>query len=754
MSTAAVRRWMPRAILLGAILIYFYRLLLGEVIFWGVPLLQFYPWQKMAFDSLRSGALPLWNPLLGNGAPLLANYQTAVFYPPNWLHLIVPSEYAMGLIGLAHVAWAGLGMMAYLKRLGVSGFGQGVGALGFALSGYLLGRFGFLSITATVPWIPWAFWAVEGVLDAGSDTPMNRQFILLAVVVAMMLLAGHAQTSAYCFALLGPYAIWRLAGTSREEGQWAGRAGLLVGALALGVAAAGVQLIPTLELAINSQRAGGLEQEFAFTYSFSPARFLTLFMPNLFGSPAAGGFWGYGAYWEDAIYVGFLPAVLAARSVFEWVRERRAGAELGLLRVVPFYGASLPPVFVLALGRHTPVFPWLYAHVPGSRLFQAPTRWSILAVFGLCVLAAVGADRWRTGARRLNGARRAMVVGLGLGVSGIASRIMLAGVEIEGSLIRAVLRLGVSLLLVGLAALLLERVEERPEWRPRWEAGILALVALDLLTAHWGLVPTIDARLYHEPSALAAAIEDELGGHRVFYLPEDVVEATNETFLNADNFQSGDRATWAALRGSLLPNVNVIDGVPGANNFEPLRVGAYDALMESIEGAGWEEALPLLQGMDVGVLLSPSPRAGLDVIARQGPLYAYHVPDPWGRAALADCARVGAAYRCERRLEGEAVLLEEEPTRLAIQTDSERPGYLLLADTYYPGWGAEVDGSPAAIWQANGAFRAVEVPAGAHEVVFAYRPLSLTIGAGISGGAFIILTIIAIWRPGRRAAAA
>jgi hypothetical protein len=537
-------------------------------------------------------------------------------------------------------------------------------------------------------------------------------------------------------------------------GGGGGGGGLLVGAVGLGVAAAGVQLIPTLELAVNSQRAGGLEQAFVFTYSFSPARFFTLFMPNLFGSPAAGGFWGYGAYWEDAIYVGFLPLILAVRSVFEWARGRRSEGELGALRVVPFYGASLIPVFILALGRHTPVFPWLYAHAPGFQLFQAPTRWTILAVFGLCVLAAVGADRWRTAKRRLDWARRAMVAGLGLVVSAVASRVALSDVAMEDSLIRAVLRLGVLLAAVGGAALLLERVEDRPEWRLRWEAGILALVALDLLTAHWGLVPTVDARLYHQPSALAAAIEDVRGEHRVFYLPEDVVEATYEVFLDADDFQAGDWEWWVALRGSLLPNVNVIDGVPGADNFEPLRVGAYDALMESLEGAEWEDALPRLQQMDVGVLLSASPRAGLDLIARQGPLYAYRVPDPWGRAALADCAPAEGEFHCERRPDEEAVLLEEEPTRLAIQIDTARSGCLLLADTYYPGWMAEVDGEPAQIRRANGAFRAVEVPAGAHRVTFRYRPVSLRIGAGISGGALVIMAAIAAWRSRRSAAAA
>jgi hypothetical protein len=246
-------------------------------------------------------------------------------------------------------------------------------------------------------------------------------------------------------------------------------------------------------------------------------------------------------------------------------------------------------------------------------------------------------------------------------------------------------------------------------------------------------------------------IADELGDHRVFYLPDDVVEATNEIFLDADNFHSGDRATWAALRGSLLPNVNVIDGVPGADNFEPLRVGAYDMLMGSLEGATWQEALPLLQRMDVGVLLSASPRPGLDLIAREGPIYAYRVPDPWRRVTLADCALAVDGLDCKRGSENGATLVEDSPTRLTIQVDASQPSYLLLADTDYPGWRAEVDGQPVEIQRANRAFRAVRVPAGTHEVVFAYRPMSVRVGAGISAAAFIILTVAAIWRPGGRA---
>ncbi|MCZ7542814.1 MAG: hypothetical protein M5R40_04420 [Anaerolineae bacterium] len=64
-------------------LIMFAPLFMGEALFWGLPATQFVPWRDFAFAELAAGRLPLWNPYLGGGAPLLANYQTAFFYPPT-----------------------------------------------------------------------------------------------------------------------------------------------------------------------------------------------------------------------------------------------------------------------------------------------------------------------------------------------------------------------------------------------------------------------------------------------------------------------------------------------------------------------------------------------------------------------------------------------------------------------------------------------------------------------------------------------
>jgi uncharacterized membrane protein YfhO len=73
-----------------------------------------------------------------------------------------------------------------------------------------------------------------------------------------------------------------------------------------------------------------------------------------------------------------------------------------------------------------------------------------------------------------------------------------------------------------------------------------------------------------------------------------------------------------------------------------------------------------------------------------------------------------------------------------------QPGYLVLTDTYYPGWRATVDGQPAEILEANHAFRAVQLDRGEHTVTFEYEPLSFRLGAWLTLLALVVLVVIPI----------
>jgi hypothetical protein len=83
------------------------------------------------------------------------------------------------------------------------------------------------------------------------------------------------------------------------------------------------------------------------------------------------------------------------------------------------------------------------------------------------------------------------------------------------------------------------------------------------------------------------------------------------------------------------------------------------------------------------------------------------------------------------------------PERVEIEVTVEAPGYLVLTDAWYPGWEATVDGVPVPIYRADLLFRAVAVRAGNHRVVFAFRPMSLRVGAGISLAGLVGLGVVA-----------
>jgi hypothetical protein len=89
-----------------------------------------------------------------------------------------------------------------------------------------------------------------------------------------------------------------------------------------------------------------------------------------------------------------------------------------------------------------------------------------------------------------------------------------------------------------------------------------------------------------------------------------------------------------------------------------------------------------------------------------------------------------------------AAIVRDEPTLVEIEAELEAPGLLVLADSYYPGWQATLDGEPVEIQPANHLFRGVVVPAGRHRVRFAYRPWTLTLGIAASGlGAAVLLLL-------------
>jgi len=81
---------------------------------------------------------------------------------------------------------------------------------------------------------------------------------------------------------------------------------------------------------------------------------------------------------------------------------------------------------------------------------------------------------------------------------------------------------------------------------------------------------------------------------------------------------------------------------------------------------------------------------------------------------------------------GTVTIRRYAPEQIEVDVSSPTPAFLVLTDSYYPGWHAWVDGDPTPVLRADLLFRAVWVPAGEHRVRFAFQPDSLRWGALIS----------------------
>ena len=97
--------------------------------------------------------------------------------------------------------------------------------------------------------------------------------------------------------------------------------------------------------------------------------------------------------------------------------------------------------------------------------------------------------------------------------------------------------------------------------------------------------------------------------------------------------------------------------------------------------------------------------------------------------------------------------MQDTPNRVTIRAILDAPGYLVVADTWYPGWRATVDDVPTELLRANHAFRAVRLEAGEHQVEMVYRPVSVLAGGAISLATLTLLVAGFLWSRKREAPA-
>jgi hypothetical protein len=662
-----------------------------------------YPYTLFLRQSLLAGGrLPLWSPNLLSGVPFAANPLAGVWYPPGWLALILPLPLGFNLLVAAHLFWGALGMYGLLRAEGLSAPAALFGGLAFASLPKLFAHYGagHLTLLYALPWTPWLLWAARRDFLGQSA---RMRFPLQGLAFAFILLAD-VRWAAYAACLWWGYS---LAYTS-----WAGwprRLLQLLGQSLLGLLIAAPLLFPLAELAPLSSRSAMTAQD-ALVFSLPPERLLGLFFPD------------FGGFHEYMLYAG--QAILAL-CLLVLIRALRHPA-------ARFWVWTALIALLLALGSYFPPLA-LLAQVPGLDLLRVPARWLFVAGIAMSAAAACAVDVLMA----INPGRRQRLANLALTALVGFSLVLTAGVWVVGGRASPHFVWGTLFLLASTVWISL-RLNRRLPARI-WLAGLFAITLVDLMGVNRTLfAPRTVEVVLSEGRQVVAYLSGQAGEFRVYSpsysLPQQTAAAAGLQL--ADGVEPLQLAPYVAY-------MKQASGVPFQGY--SITVPPFETGDPSTANADYRPDAALLGRLNVRYVAAEFdlPVEGLKLEEQFGDTRLYRnlleKPRAWLEPAGADNTRPAPIPE----------LLAWNPDRIEVR--AQGPGTLVLSEIAYPGWRVWVDGVSQPVESFDGLLRSVQLSAGDHLVVFAFRPVSLALGwVGFALGAACLVITAWIGRRSRR----
>jgi len=697
------------------------------------------PLRYLAAEAFQQGRLPLWTDKLATGFPLLAEGQAGVFYPLNLLlYPFLPFSLAVNLGFLLNFFLAGLFTFFYCRALRISHWGSVLAAIAFAFGGFFVFRLKHLNLINAAIWLPLQFYLLEKYFNGRKK---YNWLGLLAMVFAIQFFAGHPQISYVALmACLIYFCLKFFLQHKLDFWQWPREfffPWLFLGVAIFGLCA--VQFLPTMVNTLYAARGTGMEYRQIIINPYPPVSLFYFFSPYFLGNPATASFPEklevLGVFWENNLYFGLLPLLLALVGLI-FVFTRRVEAKI--LALLVFF------CYLFIFGDFSPVFIVFWHALPGLNMFRFPQRFLLPVALAGAALAGLGFDylwqrlmAWRQNSGRL--ARSSILISVLLPIAVIAVAVTdLYAIDAA-----------------YLGSLNSEKYFSRPQsadflaadksdfrvysvgWSDNW-AAIFDLAGgwqnnLDLFTAgreqlppnlnaFWGVASAQDraslegGMLARETQNLAwrlgflggLAKKNEKGASEISAPELNVFSLQNvKYFLSYRELASPGLMLVKEIKSGFLPALKIYEN----QRVLPRAFGVFSAVVATSTSAMYDQ------------IFSP----GFDS-ARQvtviGPGAEVLTASSTAQAAIAS--------------------FESEGGKAEVAAEFSADGYLVFSQSYLPGWQAQIDGRKVPLLRADYALTAVKVPAGRHEIVLAYQPLSFKIGLVVSAVTFGILILFFI----------
>ena len=705
------------------------------------------PWAFPIGAMYRAGEPPLWNPHQGLGMPLAANMQSQALYPPRVPLFLAPSVEPWNAYHLLRPIVGGFFTYRFLRLLAVSRASAFAGGIAFMFTGHVV-----LYLTMwhldTELLVPALMWLTEKLFRARTA----RAVVALGLALALAALAGAPESLVLIALFVSAYYAFRTLSVGLrarrvvpalvEYGRY------FAGAAALSIVVASPLLVLFLEYMWQGHAPAHTPRDNIGVWGVPLTGAVSLIVPYFFDHlrfqpmlPAPVGVYGL------SNNLGVQPvalALLAPRRRLTWFFA--AYAAVALLKT---YGVN--PVNLLG---HLPLL---------ERIIFYKYNQPVIA-FGVVVLMALTADTLPARVRSVRFRWRAVLTVAALG---------------------AVIALSLAYHRVWIA-------RTSPT---TWEQ---AMVAVHFLLVVLALV-WIGSRTARAAAVLPVAVAVIVAVELFLYLPKALPPLV-EPFAPPRfvQFLRADTAVFRVygLEGALYPNTAAAYGLSDIRALDAMYPSGYLPLVRASllpaargefvggSGPGTLRHHALLDVMNVKYVLSMTRLAEPDLtrgwrLVYDDEIRIYQNPTVLPRAFVVHAVDVASsrddalARLLAPGFDPRARAILEEPPdgppaiapaagaietvdvvaygahRVAGRARLAAPGVIVLADTFYPGWTATVDGRAATLHRANFLMRAIAVDAGTHEIEFAYRPTRFYVASAISLAALALALVAAARRPRR-----
>ena len=654
------------------------------------------PWRRFITDEIKSGRFPSWNPHQFGGAPMSANFQSALFFPLNLIYLVLPFHIAWTILIVSQPLLAAIGMYLLLKNL----FDRPSSIIYHPLSIIFPAlAYGFSAWMSA-----WIEWNIHGFVYALLPFALlfihKRKTILTILTISLIIFAGHPQMALIGItALLIASSVWR-------KFKW------MVGVLFIVMIVTVVQWWPAMKYYQQASREQQ-SSEFVYSKTLLPwSQISQLIAPNFLGNPATGNFRGAANFVETTAYSGIMILGFAFIGLLAKSKKQET-RNFAITLFVLITILVLPNQISLLIGKLN--IPILSTSVASRWLMLLPLALTLLAAIGISDFVNISSDHTKkAGPFPERPSLFVPSIIIAFLMIGLWSFALLSPSELRFVSFRNLI-VPTAIASLFLLTMLFRTADRQSEMKVfLFTLGILSIG--ELILFGWKTMPYTEKRfIYPQTRVLEKLQELSLDGSRFAATDGSVLESNFATYYGLYDL-SGYDALYPRRIGELVWTAGN-NGIP-VKDFSrstvvvPAKPSEARNNLWNLAGVRW------IINKDDMMMEHPGQRSNdlssdFKLIWEEDKWQIYENTKVYPRAFF-----ISDISPALQDLITSAEIIFYQSNAVEISVNAPADGYLVLTDTFYPGWKATVDGFAAEILPAFGAFRSVRVSKGSHTVRF------------------------------------